>query len=333
MRKSILYIVVVFFGGCTLITEPETPNPYNARYVLDDTINLIKNNYPFISFKKINTDSLYTFYLSKISNYEGDKIYNLLYDILDALKDGHVWFYNPNGYEIKPHTPRRSIKDAYSFSLKIVEEYLKSDFHSLENGKIIYGKLNDNIGYVFIKTFLRDNFNYQKFTEVINNLWDTKGIIIDVRSNGGGSDLVSYYVLSHFIKEPFLSPIWLDRNGNELGHNYIQPIQNYYSKPVILLQNGTCFSSTEGFICMMRELENVTTLGDTTAGGSGAPVDFTISYDIKIHLSRYAQLTYQREYIEWNGLKPDILVPQSRSNLENKKDIQLEAAINILNKN
>ena len=331
MKIAALFIIILFINGCTLITGPETPALYNAKNVLDDTINLIESNYPFISFKKINTDSLYSFYLSKISSYNGDRVYELLNDILYGLKDGHVLFYSPNGYEIKPYFPGRSIKDKYSFSLNIVEEYLQSDYHSIENGKIIYGKVNGNIGYVFIKTFSRDNFNYKRFTEVITYFENTKGMIIDVRSNGGGSDLVTYYIVSHFINEPFLSPIWLDNNGNELERTYIQPNRINYLKPVILLQNGTCFSATEGFISMMKELETVTTLGDTTAGGSGNPRDFKISYDFKIHLPTSAQLTYQGEYIEWNGIKPDILVPQDKNDLENKRDIQIEAAINILN--
>jgi len=332
MRRAGFFLLVVLINGCTLITEPESPNLYNAKYILDDTIKLINLNYPYILFKKINTDSLYLFYSSKISIYKGDGIYKLLYDILYELRDGHVLFYSPSGYEIKPYYPRRSLKDKYSFSLNVIKEYLKNDIHSLENGKIIYGIFKENIGYVFIETFLREHFNYKRFSEVMNYLRDTKSIIIDVRSNGGGSDLISYFILSYFIKSPFLSPIWIDHTGNELSRKYIQPAQNNYLKQVILLQNGTCFSATEGFISMMKELKNVTTLGDTTGGGSGSPVDFTISYNIKIKLPRFAQLTYQREFIEWNGIKPDIVVPQNKIDLENKRDIQLETAINILNK-
>ncbi len=81
---------------------------------------------------------------------------------------------------------------------------------------------------------------------------------------------------------------------------------------------------------MMQELETVTTIGDTTGGGTGAPGDFLIAYDFKIHLSRYARLTYQGDYIEWNGLVPDVLVPQSKVDLENKRDPQLETALRIL---
>jgi len=80
----------------------------------------------------------------------------------------------------------------------------------------------------------------------------------------------------------------------------------------------------------MRELPQVTTLGDTTGGGSGAPRDFTISYGYTLHLSTIGEMTYQHQYIEWNGLPPDTLVRQSRTDLERQHDPQLETALEIL---
>lgn len=330
MKRIISFISLLLLCGCTLITEPENPTRYNAKIILDDTINLINTTYPYLSFKGIDTDSLHAVYASKLDQYRGDRVHNLLLDLLSELRDGHVSFYNPAGYSVGTYKARRSIKDRYAFSLNLVRSYASNDFQTLEDHKITYGKLTDQTGYIHVATMAREGFNFSKFTVALRNLGDTEGLILDVRSNGGGSDRVTYYLVSHFIKEPFPSPIWLDHEGNEMQRTYLTPHTYHYLKPVILLQNGTCYSATEGFISMMQELEMVTTIGDTTGGGTGAPGDFLISYDFKIHLSRFAQLTYQGDHIEWNGITPDILVPQTKLDIENQRDLQLETALRIL---
>jgi C-terminal processing protease CtpA/Prc len=128
-----------------------------------------------------------------------------------------------------------------------------------------------------------------------------------------------------------LGPLWLNADGTPLRRGQFYPAKTTYTnKPVVVLQNGVCFSATEGFISTMRELPNVTIMGDTTGGGSAAPRDFPISEGFTIHLSTLAQLTYEGKFIEWNGIEPDILVKQSKEELDKGRDIQLEEAIGFL---
>lgn len=315
-----------------MLTAPQSPEQYDPGRVLDETIQLIRNRYPFLEFKGIKLDSLRARYQAHISDYDGDEVTKLLYDLLGDLRDGHVYFLTPSGVQLKPYTPRRSVRDRYASSFQVSKRYFESDIQYLRNKRIIYATTAHNLGYIYLPTFMRDdNTWYRDFTKVMKSLRTTNGLILDVRANGGGSDQVTYFIVRHFIQEPFLSPLWLDPNGNELQREYLQPVQEPYLKPVILLQNGTCFSATEGFISMMRELDQVTTLGDTTGGGSGAPKDFNIAYGYRIHLSTIGQLTYEHKYIEWNGIAPDILLPQPKNDLENRRDPQLEKAISLLN--
>lgn len=329
--KNIILFSILVFSGCTLLNEPETFH-YDAAKVLSETTNLIKKEYPFISFKKLNIDSLNNYFSARLQNYNGDKIYDLLNDYLYELKDGHVLFFTIGGFPITPFVPRRSIKDRYSYDPQVVRQYFKSKLSFDSNERIEYGITSDNLGYVYISTMKNNGFNWiREFTQIMLSLKQTEGIIIDVRHNSGGSDGITNYIIGHFINAQILGPIWIDANGNQLDRQEIYPNNKmFYSKPVALLQNGNCFSATEGFINVMRELPNVTTIGDTTGGGSGAPKDFDISESITIHLSTKAQLTYDEKYIEWNGLEPDILVPQTKSDLEKGRDLQLEKALNFL---
>ena len=86
----------------------------------------------------------------------------------------------------------------------------------------------------------------------------------------------------------------------------------------------------------MRQLGHVTLAGDTTAGaGMSTNVDprhhlpsgkaIAINYD--------AILRFDGEPLEWNGVPPDIQVPQSDRDVADNRDKQLEFAIEFLKKN
>lgn len=330
-RIFICFISVLFLSQCTLLNEPKEYK-YDKEKVLLDLCTTIKNNYSYLSYKKIKIDSLYSAYYTKLSNYEGDRIFNLLYDVLGELKDGHVDFYSLGGFPIQPYTPPRMTKDKHSYDPLVVRNYSSNPFQLSGEKKIESGLLNGNIGYVNISTLENGDGKWiYDFSNIISSFTNTNGIILDIRNNGGGSDLISYYIVQQLLSKPMLSPIWLDAKGKELNRITLNPSsKNPYKKNIVLLQNGGCFSSAEGFICMMRELPNVTTIGDTTGGGSGAPQLFQLAENLTIRISTKIQLTYERKYIEWNGIEPDILIPQTKNDIDQGRDLQLEAAINFL---
>ena len=84
---------------------------------------------------------------------------------------------------------------------------------------------------------------------------------------------------------------------------------------------------------MLKQLPNVTAVGDTTGGGSVGSGDeglyflpsgksIEIGYD---DLRRYDGLPW-----EWLGVPPDIRVVQTEANILAGRDKQLEYAINML---
>lgn len=334
MKAKIVFIYLAFMiSGCSFLVEP-TKFEYDNSKVLSETYNLITNNYPYLKFKEINIDSIYSYYSARLADYQGDRVFNLLNDVLCNLKDGHVWFYTPGGFVIQPYTPPRSIKDKYAYDPNVIRNYFSKPLNLAGENQLEYGILDNNIGYIYISSMKAGDGKWiNDILGILASFKDTKGLILDVRNNGGGSEDITRYILRNFLTEPMLSPIWVDSHGNEDQRFLIYPLNTYtYQKNVALLQNGKCFSAAEGFINTMRELPNVTTIGDTTAGGSGWPEDFNISYNLTIHLSTKSQLTYDGKYIEQNGLEPDILIPQNIPELKSGRDIQLEAAISFLSK-
>jgi hypothetical protein len=329
--SAILLAMLVLLNSCTNLVE-NGHHSYNARQILNETTTLIRNTYPFIQFKSINLDSLHDVFTENMSYYEqGDNVFEMLDQYLGNLKDGHVRFYSPSGAIIQPYYTPRSLKDRHAYSPEIVRDVLNRSLYLSPSKRIEYGITNTNLGYIYIETIKYGQWIFE-FSDIMAELLSTDGLIIDVRHNGGGADGVAEYIIGHFIEEPFISSPWLNVYGDTLPRNNISVNSEglYYSKPVALLQNGRSFSATEGFINTMRELPQVTTIGDTTSGGSSAPKDFEIACGFVIHLSTRARLTYNGEYIELNGLPPDILVPQKKADINAGRDLQLEAAVAYL---
>ncbi|NOX89811.1 MAG: hypothetical protein GXO77_12370 [Calditrichaeota bacterium] len=332
MSKIVIFILSLYFLQCSYIFEPNI-NEASSVEIFEDTWQIADNNYPFFTFKNIDWDALHEKYYSKVQQVREDEILVLIHDLLGELKDGHVWFYTRGGKRIRPFVLPRVLKDQKAFSLLVVQQYFNEPLSFAGNKRFYYGILSGNIGYIYISTFERNHTKwYFDFKDIIVKLRNTRGVILDVRQNGGGSDIVTNYIVSFFLNQSMESPLWIDARGDTLSRHWINPNEGiHYFKPTVILQNGGCFSAAEGFINIIKELPQVTTVGDTTAGGGGAPEDFNIAGGFTIRISTKAQLGYNGEHIEWNGIPPDILIRQTEQDVKKDVDHQLEFAIQLLN--
>jgi C-terminal processing protease CtpA/Prc len=289
----------------------------------------VNNVYPYFEFKSINWDSLHVVYSNKIENSKGDEYINVLFDLLCELKDAHVGLYLLNGDCLGQVTPRMK-KDKNAFDLNLTIEYLNNNYDLVGDGNIGFATINGDIGYIYIRTFLDWESRWvYAINNIINQFSETKGLIIDVRHNDGGSVYNGNYIISHFLNSDLQTPGSYYLNQYRDGH-VISPKLPYYNKKVVVLTNGICLSSTEHFVMSMQEIENVILLGDTTGGGSGYPDDYPLPSGLKIRISRVNYLQYNQTPIEWNGIIPDILVPQTEKDVKNKIDKQLTRAIEYL---
>jgi hypothetical protein len=285
--------------------------------------------YPFFEFKHINWDSIHAAYKPLADGARGDKIFEVLFDMLAELKDGHVDLKTQYGLDVRTYTPPRSARDAFTFDPLLVRKYFTEDLKSAGGDRMEYGTLPDGIGYIRILTFENGTW-ISEFASVLASLRDTKGLIIDVRDNGGGSTNMSDIVVSRFLTSPL--PYFPMYRGGMLQPIYsLSPSGPFtYSSPVVVLINGVSFSTTECFAEMMKQIQNVTVVGDTTGGGGGAPEYYPLPSGRQIRVSTKNICRYDGQPQEWNGIPPDIVVMQTRNDLENGHDLQLERAIGLL---
>src|SRR5262249_37357654 len=73
----------------------------------------------------------------------------------------------------------------------------------LEPGVVQYQDLGDGIAYVAINSFVGEEAA-EKFESLIPQLREARGLIIDLRNNGGGNDNVGLRIIKHFTKDEFV---------------------------------------------------------------------------------------------------------------------------------
>ena len=87
----------------------------------------------------------------------------------------------------------------------------------------------------------------------------------------------------------------------------------------------------------MKQRPGVTVIGDTTAGGGVADLsdenikgEYLLSCGNKIIIGTTYITRYDGIPVEWNGVPPDIYIPQTKEDIKNNQDKQLEYALELL---
>ena len=148
------------------------------------------------------------------------------------------------------------------------------------NGFFTSGQISDAIGYLHIASFSSKNGRawVEAIDPIVNKFFDHKGLIVDVRDNGGGSSNNVDAIVGRFADEKRVSALIQRRDGSRhsdfgrVKKIYVKPAGNrQFTKPIIVLTDRRVISSGEYFVLAMKRFPYVRTVGDTTFGGQGSP--------------------------------------------------------------
>ena len=329
LLSVILFVSVLFSCKDLIVTEPETNlnvKDFEAAW------KRIKDVYPYLEFKKINWDSIYTVYRPRVQAAQGDEFFLVLRDLLAELKDGHVYYKTKGGGEVYPYYPPRHFKDRHAYSPFVVRKYFDRELKLTESSSVEYEILPGNIGYAFLSDFHK-TYLIDEFPGVLEYLKNTKGLILDIRQKRGGDYQNIEAVITRFLTGP------LERNdAYTYGEKWVlppfQPSGPFqYTNPVVVLINGSTFSAGEFTTEILKQLPQVTAVGDTTGGGSVGSGDeglYFLPSGKSIHIGFIDIRRYDGLPWEWLGVPPDIRVEQTEADILAGRDKQLEFAIDLL---
>ena len=172
------------------------------------------------------------------------------------------------------------------------------------------------------------------FDAAFENFRNAPRLILDVRMNGGGDSQLAFQVAGRFATSSVTAGYVKFRMGPR--HSDFGPLMSLTlsprgswqdTPPVLLLIGRRCLSSNEAFISGMRQLPNVTLVGDQTGGGSGSPGTFPLAGGWSYTVSRWIEYTADNQVIEDVGIAPQIFVPASSSDFAQGKDPVLDFAL------
>ena len=178
------------------------------------------------------------------------------------------------------------------------------------------------VGYVHLNQMNGENLQrFQQAVQAFNNNKKIRGMILDVRNNGGGN---IHLQLMAILQGKPLARVKM-RNGPE----QLQPAL-YWDKPVVVLINERSFSDAEVFPFMFKEAGLGKVIGVPTAGGVIGTNDITLSDGSRFRVPRTGFWSMDGTNLEGLGVKPDILVEETSEDRRTGRDPQLVKGIEVV---
>lgn len=252
-------------------------------------------------------------------------------EMLEHLEDLHVWA-RVRSEMIPGYGRPRTLNANWQALGKMIE-----GFTDRPQG-LAWGRTADGVGYVNIYR-LGSGGLPKAFDEVLDQLADTWALVIDLRFNGGGDELLARKVAGRFLEKKRVYSLNQYRSGpkhTDLGEEYERVCQPRgpwpYKSPVVVLIGQKTMSSAESFALMLAQAPQVTTMGDRTAGSSANPRVLPLPKKVEISLPRWLDMGPDGKPIDHVGVQPEIAVDAAPETFTETSDPVLNAALKHLRK-
>ena len=194
----------------------------------------------------------------------------------------------------------------------------------------IESKMVDNqIGYIRLYTFGDSTGNDLRKALTSLMAQNPKGLVVDLRYNGGGYLKTAIDVASEFIPD---GVILYEQYGDGSRQTYkAEPGGLATSIPLVVLVNEGSASASEIVSGAIQDRGRGKLVGVTTYGkGSVQTVEQLVNNQGEVRVTIARWLTPNERQINKKGLTPDIVVNITDADRQANRDPQLDAAVNLL---
>ena len=294
---------------------------------------IIDTKYCYIDTKGIDWNAIHEEYVAKaavLNKNDRMALFDLCAGMLDSLRDGHVNLYSD--FDRSYNTAWYDTFPA-NYNSNLQQLYLKD--YRIAGGLYYCTIANGKVGYIYYPSF-SNSIGVSNLYWIFTTFKDCKGLIIDVRNNGGGEITNAYKLAAPFFTENQTIGFWQHKTGP--GHNDFSPMEPMtldeslvklckWLRPVVVLCNRHTYSAANLFVSMMRYAEQSTIIGGISGGGGGMPMSYEIPIGWMVRFSSVRMYDRDKKDIE-PGIEPDIVVTMTSTD----KDDIIEKAIQVIKK-
>ena len=239
-------------------------------------------------------------------------------DLMSVHRDRHLSVrFNPDWVKNE-----RDKKELDEEAIALQEWRDRTSNYGFQEIKILPG----NIGYLKFNGFSYDTDAFQTAIGAMSFLANTDALIIDLRTNGGGSPEMVQFLCSYFLDNP-------RQHLNSFSYREKEKLTQYWTYTYLpgkrltevdlyILTSERTFSAAEEFAYNLKAMERAVIIGETTGGG-GHDNKFVILTDSFMMSLPFARAVNPITNTNWEevGVEPDVKVSQ-----EEALDIALAAA-------
>lgn len=326
-------MMIVALGVCSCVTEEEFANTpqdnFNALWKIVD------EHYCFFPDKAkeygLDWNACHDKYQAILTpKMKREQLFEVCGKMLAELRDGHVNL-------VSPFNNARYWKwfEDYpmNFSDSLQRVYIGTDYRITCGIK--YCILDDNIGYIYVPSF-ENGVGSGNLDAIFSYLQLCNGLIVDVRNNEGGMLTTAQDLAGSFINEK--TTIGYIAHKTSKAHDAfstpeairINPSEGMrWQKPVVVLTNRRTYSAANAFVSYMKDLPQVTIVGDRTGGGAGMPYNNELPNGWAVRFSACPTYDIHMQSME-NGIDPDYKVDMLSEDFHKGHDTIIEKGREIL---
>lgn len=198
----------------------------------------------------------------------------------------------------------------------------------VENPTVEYKMLDNKIGYIEVSSFYE--VTADQYTTAVKDLekQGMKGLIVDLRNNGGGLLDTAVEMLDFML--PAGKLVYTEDKEGNVTSEYKSTDVEQFTKPLAVLVNGYSASASEIFAGAIKDYGTGTLVGTNTFGKGIVQRMFPLDDGSAIKLTIAKYFTPNGNDIHEVGIKPDHEVEldvDAYRDSDGEKDNQLQAAV------
>ena len=201
--------------------------------------------------------------------------------------------------------------------------------------------LPGGVAYLAVNQFENDA-GLKAFEQALPQIMKAKGLVIDVRDNGGGSSHFGYAILSYLSRAPLATSasdtraadaLWRAQSGPAIrwapmpSSPYSYKHAQVYTGPVAVLTGPKTFSAGEDFVLAFELMKRGKIIGRATAGSTGQPLQFGMPGGGVARVCVKRDTYPDGRAFVGKGIAPNIVVLPTVADVRSGRDATLERAL------